>query len=943
MISLAQIKQALKGVGRPLFTKWIYTFYNKGFLDLVVKGLTEYKLITDAPEAVSLLAKLIPDEALKNSKRINYGDFDKSSTSKSIVEKLREKIEEKNVIIKKGDKTRRYGTYGHTMCAQLFSGELISYEESTTKQLDIFSNGYEYALIRRQLQRSKKKVSKQAFERLIEKITKEKEVIMKIWSQSHLPVQSTTYAELLKDLSSIFKEHLAKISDYDISDSEDQYLSFLTVLTWVEVLLYYKKVGNFPLFSEVFIIENSAEVGFGRIDILSVVSIDGNIPTKNQLKRIQKISKRDFGSVGHVILALIAEFGSNLVLKITDWKFAVGDGVGGIKKQMNIIKKDDALDKPLQKHGDQLDRYLSLSMVSHSLAAGSSKLKETEKLWETGSFTIIGELVYFFPDREPIVHKASLSKEQIKSVFQDQIVSNFHSAKTRSVIRTASNLAMELVHRMLESKKVLQGSVNISNGQLGFIEGDDLTTNSSPTISQIILEHHRPLFLDPSTNFIEVVGKKDKPDRQKELEIHLIKLIECIDNGSIIAEAGFNLKTGGKICCPVHGEKTPSLSIPFDRRWHCFGCGISGEYNPFSIPDGVEIHAGKSIRWELEKLVIPPRHREIMTVAQGILNQCFKGSRAEEYLIFERGLNPRISELFFGAGYGDHRLIEGLLDYGFTLDEMVYYGILGLSTSKYAHHSNAVEVFKRFNYTIESMARLTTNTKGESVGGLPYSILENRITFPLEVDEAINSIYGRSLDPSCPKNSRHRKVRAKETGMLHGGLNITRAIKSNAPYIMVSEAGLNAVTLVEMANDVKAQTAVIGVNNYLLIELLSKAKSDIIFSYDFDPPKWNKNKKEWGGETGQKNTLATRDALIQYGYKGNMYDFTAGFAKAHPEYATNKYAYNDANKFWTEVGKSINVLDYIEEIPKQYLNSMDAQCHKVVKKIENGGSISLVA
>lgn len=926
IISRADIKQALKGIGRPFFAKWIYDAFDNGYLDLMSEGLLIKNSITKPIEVVMYFEKRIPDEVLKNPKRVTGGDFGKNSSSREVAKRLAKKITGKEAISQKGDKTRRYGTFGHVMCAELFSGKLISYENLPGHQLDIFSNGYEYELIRQRLQHSKRKVSKKAFEKLLAKIGREKNSLMKIWKQSHLPIQSTTYRELIKDLAPIFKGHMTKIFDYGngVGDNEDHYLSFLTVLTWVEVLFYYNKVGSFPLFSEIFVLENSADVGFGRIDILSVISINGVQPTDEQLEIIGKLSKREFKSVGVLIKALVSQFGSHLTLKITDWKFAVGDGVQGMKKQLNIIAADDATVNPLPKHSDQLDRYLSLSGVSHSLAEGFSRLDEVEKIWETETFSLIGELVYFFPDREPVIHSKNLSKEDIQRVFKDQVVSNFHSATVRSALRTTSNIAMKYVEQLLDNQ-TQQERIIIPGSQIQFAEGDMLLRKENPTISQIILKHYNPIFLDPVTKVFEIVGR----DIRKDLEVHVDRLFEAIEKGSIIAESGFNRKTGGKICCPFHEEKTPSMSIPFDRKAHCFGCGITADYNLASIPEGVEIHSGKSIRYELEKLVIPDRHREIMAVAQDILHDCFKNSPAEKYLAVRRGLDPRISYHFFDAGYGDHRLIEGLLAGGFTLDEMLYYGILGLSTSRYAQNNSTVEVLKRFGYSIGDMLRDTSNAKGEIVKGLPYSILEHRLTYPLEVHKVINSIYGRSLDENCPKNSRHRKTRAKETGMLHGGLNISYAVESDRRFIMVSEAGLNAVTLVEMAKDIQAQTAVVGVNNYLLLELLAKSKADIIFSYDLDPPKWHKKRKIWSGETGQENTVKARDALVEYGYKGRMYTFTPGIAKAFPN-----YPYNDTNKFWFDFRMKINVLDYIEEIPKTYVNTMGGRCHEIIKQID---------
>lgn len=35
---------------------------------------------------------------------------------------------------------------------------------------------------------------------------------------------------------------------------------------------------------------------------------------------------------------------------------------------------------------------------------------------------------------------------------------------------------------------------------------------------------------------------------------------------------------GYKVCCPLHGEKTPSLMVRADLGlWHCFGCGKGGK------------------------------------------------------------------------------------------------------------------------------------------------------------------------------------------------------------------------------------------------------------------------------------------------------------------------------------------------------------------------------
>ena len=45
---------------------------------------------------------------------------------------------------------------------------------------------------------------------------------------------------------------------------------------------------------------------------------------------------------------------------------------------------------------------------------------------------------------------------------------------------------------------------------------------------------------------------------------------------------GFNPNRAGYICCPFHGEDTPSLKIYSDNRgWYCFGCNRGGDVIDF--------------------------------------------------------------------------------------------------------------------------------------------------------------------------------------------------------------------------------------------------------------------------------------------------------------------------------------------------------------------------
>lgn len=42
---------------------------------------------------------------------------------------------------------------------------------------------------------------------------------------------------------------------------------------------------------------------------------------------------------------------------------------------------------------------------------------------------------------------------------------------------------------------------------------------------------------------------------------------------------GFHVNRAGKIICPFHNDKNPSMKV--DSRFHCFGCGADGDVIDF--------------------------------------------------------------------------------------------------------------------------------------------------------------------------------------------------------------------------------------------------------------------------------------------------------------------------------------------------------------------------
>ncbi|MBQ7868326.1 MAG: hypothetical protein IJ354_09290 [Clostridia bacterium] len=53
-----------------------------------------------------------------------------------------------------------------------------------------------------------------------------------------------------------------------------------------------------------------------------------------------------------------------------------------------------------------------------------------------------------------------------------------------------------------------------------------------------------------------------------------------LDAAAVARNAGLDLRRNGSrlwACCPIHGEKAPSLCFFPDGRFHCFGCGAHGD------------------------------------------------------------------------------------------------------------------------------------------------------------------------------------------------------------------------------------------------------------------------------------------------------------------------------------------------------------------------------
>ena len=148
-------------------------------------------------------------------------------------------------------------------------------------------------------------------------------------------------------------------------------------------------------------------------------------------------------------------------------------------------------------------------------------------------------------------------------------------------------------------------------------------------------------------------------------------------------------------CCPFHGEKSPSFHCENRKgRYHCFGCGVSGDHFRFLVeleglpfPEAVErlaTQAGLPMpvmdRREQEREEKRATLYDVMEMATAFFEeqlQAAPGARARAYLR-ERGLSARTQQTF-RMGYAPesrNALKEHLASRGVPLAQMEATGML---------------------------------------------------------------------------------------------------------------------------------------------------------------------------------------------------------------------------------------------------------------------------
>ena len=278
-------------------------------------------------------------------------------------------------------------------------------------------------------------------------------------------------------------------------------------------------------------------------------------------------------------------------------------------------------------------------------------------------------------------------------------------------------------------------------------------------------------------------------------------------------------------CCPFHGEKTPSFHCE-DRkgRYHCFGCGVSGDIFTFvseidgiSFPEAVERLANQA------GVSMPRRDAE---------SEKRDKIKADLYDVMAMAANFFKAKLHAQEG----SLARSYLDGRQMTTAMIKR--FGLGFSPDARNSLKDALIAR-NISIKQMEECGLVVSGEDIA-TPYDRFRNRIMFPIEdLRGRVVAFGGRALD----KNARAKYLNSPETVLFHKGKMLYNAGAARKAAQPLAGKPANPVYVVEGYMDVIAlaqagiETGVAPLGTALTedqIALLWRVSADPIFCFDGD-------------------------------------------------------------------------------------------------------------
>lgn len=278
-------------------------------------------------------------------------------------------------------------------------------------------------------------------------------------------------------------------------------------------------------------------------------------------------------------------------------------------------------------------------------------------------------------------------------------------------------------------------------------------------------------------------------------------------------------------CCPFHGEKTPSFHCE-DRkgRYHCFGCGVSGDIFTFvseidgiSFPEAVERLANQA------GVAMPKRDKDaerqekikkdlydVMVIAAAFFKACLQspeGNLARSYLDGRQMTSAMLKRFNIGFSLDSRNALkDALIAKDISLKQMEDCGLIVAAED----------------------------------GVSPYDRFRNRIMFPIEdLRGRIVAFGGRAMD----KNVRAKYLNSPETVLFHKGKMLYNAAAARKAAQPLAGAPASPIYVVEGYMDVIAlakagvETGVAPLGTALTedqIALLWRMGPDPVFCFDGD-------------------------------------------------------------------------------------------------------------
>ncbi len=894
----------------PAFRIWM-TGVREDQFEIAIASLIQSGKAKNPEEALLLLNELVKSVPLEESSYLTSFDLWEPNKQKDYFQKAKRLLNGTHESTTRNPPWRLHGIIGHALIPEILAGNLPKKIVTRPKKANPAQPSFFFdTAINGQLTLLDKENQEWILSSSAPEIQRNKEalsrIIKKSWGRiaSHIEEAKDPKTVLIscrdeikrfwQTMEWLFGSYVYKLQKDD--RAEDNYLILLTLMSWTTALMQPQR--NRILFKEIPVMEKRPKkerrygLSGGRIDALEVRLINGKTPDATQRKHLEAMTRIKFPSVGNLLLSLQQHFGE-ITTVILDWKFAVGDAVVENNKTEQqtspIINPSDINDGPLGMHVWQMSRYLTMASLSYHLLC---KERGIENHWPENNQFGQGEITYFMPTILPVTHKVSITPTEQDLFFTDEVATQWTPAQVRAVVRHCNQQIAVYIDGLLNGEqKNHNGSPQpqAKTSQTNFWTEEKQETPESHSAKYMIDKRRK--FVDEH-QIIEVVGRRTTINGQRVTKpkhtLHLDRLLEALKERKVAA-GYFSLPHGGFVRCiaPDHkNEKTPSLHISIDQGvFKCFGagCGIGGPIVPTSIPAdlNVPIRSTQWVRRTFGNTINAPvpdeEHLKIMSSAQDILHNSFKGSTGEFYITQERKLNSDVA-FQHGVGFGTDTLIEVLLDSGFTLEQLVFYGFVGISEN-YQNRESIVELLRRRNIA-QGRVRLEIPNRGsnlkEVVEGFPYSALKGRVTFPLTLKGQINNFYGRTV---CGHPVKHWKLTKTFTGVPHGAFN-TDVLYGQASEVIPVEAAIDTLTLIEMGHP--TTLAMIGTDNTIIIEEIVLSGKKVAIGLDYDE---GGRKKTCGYKNTKEEWVPGLLEIFQKKGKKpeDIRDFTADFAQSHPD------------------------------------------------------------